>query len=61
VVVGVPGQAGDVGGVDVPGEQGGAAEHVAQAVPGPGPGPGGAAGGAAPSGGLGRRRPGRGG
>src|SRR6185437_14138236 len=33
--VGVSGQAGDVGGVDVPGEQGGGAEDVPQAVPGP--------------------------
>src|SRR5499433_4292758 len=47
-VVGVPGQAGDVGGVDVPGEQGGGAEHVAQAVPSPWP----SAVAAAPSGGL---------
>src|SRR5260221_3462814 len=45
--VGVPGQAGDVGGVHVPGEQGGGAEHVPQAVPGPGA----VAAGVAPSGG----------
>ena len=35
-VVGVAGHAGDVGGVELPGEQGGGAEHVPQAVPGPG-------------------------
>src|SRR5690348_14636665 len=46
--VGVAGQAGDVGGVDVPGEQGVGAEHVAQAVPGPWPAPGGVA----PAGGV---------
>src|ERR1039457_7682687 len=34
--VGVPGQTGDVGGVHLPGEQGGGAEHVPQAVPDPG-------------------------
>src|SRR6202034_2622411 len=34
--VGVAGEAGDVGGFDVPGEQGGGAKDVAQAVPGPG-------------------------
>src|SRR2546423_11642788 len=34
-VVGVPGHAGHVGGVELPGEQGGGAEHVPQAVPGP--------------------------
>ena len=33
--VGVPGHAGHVGGVELPGEQGGGAEHVPQAVPGP--------------------------
>src|SRR5689334_8828961 len=33
--VGVAGHAGDVGGVEFPGEQGGGAEHVPQAVPGP--------------------------
>jgi hypothetical protein len=31
----VPGHAGHVGGVELPGEQGGGAEHVPQAVPGP--------------------------
>jgi hypothetical protein len=31
----VPGHGGDVGGVEFPGEQGGGAEHVPQAVPGP--------------------------
>src|SRR5579859_3608595 len=35
-VVGVAGHAGHVGGVEFPGEQGGGAEHVPQAVPGPG-------------------------
>ena len=35
-VVGVPGHAGHVGGVELPGEQGGDAEHVPQAVPCPG-------------------------
>jgi hypothetical protein len=45
---GVAGHAGDVGGFEVPAGQGGGAEHVPQAVPGPGP----AAAGAAPSGGL---------
>src|SRR6202050_5234252 len=35
-VVGVAGHAGDVGGVEFPGEQGGGAEDVAEAVPGPG-------------------------
>src|ERR1039457_72530 len=34
-VVGVAGHAGHVGGVEFPGEQGGGAEHVPQAVPGP--------------------------
>src|SRR6478672_2712357 len=34
-VVGVAGHAGHVGGVEVPAEQGGGAEHVALAVPGP--------------------------
>ena len=34
-VVGVAGHAGDVGGVEFPGEQGGGAEDVAEAVPGP--------------------------
>ena len=45
-VVGVAGHAGHVGGVELPGEQGGGAEHVPQAVPGPLA----AAGGVAPSG-----------
>jgi hypothetical protein len=36
-VVGVPGHPGHVGGVELPGEQGGGAEHVPQAVPGPPP------------------------
>jgi hypothetical protein len=31
----VAGHAGHVGGVELPGEQGGGAEHVSQAVPGP--------------------------
>ena len=44
--VGVAGEAGGVGGVEVPGEQGGDAEDVAEAVPGSGFG-----GGAAPAGG----------
>src|SRR4029077_5031711 len=44
---GVAGHAGDVGGLEVPAGQGGGAEHVPQAVPGPGP----VAAGAAPSGG----------
>jgi len=35
--VGVPGQAGDVAGLDLPGEQRGGAEDVSQAMPGPGP------------------------
>src|SRR6185437_14560162 len=35
-VVGVAGHAGGVGGVEFPGEQGGGAEGVAEAVPGPG-------------------------
>src|SRR5258708_33659651 len=35
-VVGVAGHAGHVGGVELPGEQSGGAEHVPQAVPGPG-------------------------
>src|SRR5690242_18313698 len=35
--VGVAGDGGDVGGVEFPGEQGGGAQDVAQAVPGPGP------------------------
>ena len=34
-VVGVAGHAGHVGGVELPGEQDGGAEHVPQAVPGP--------------------------
>jgi hypothetical protein len=34
--VGVPGHAGDVGGLQVPAEQGSRAEHLPQAVPGPG-------------------------
>ena len=34
-VVGVAGHAGHVGGIELPGEQGGGAEHVPQAVPGP--------------------------
>ena len=34
--VGVAGDGGDVGGVEFPGEQGGGAQDVAQAVPGPG-------------------------
>ena len=34
-VVGVAGHAGHVGGVELPGEQGGGTEHVPQAVPGP--------------------------
>src|ERR1022692_1936866 len=46
--VGVPGHGGDVGGVELPGEQGGGAQHVPQAVPGPGPGA--VAGGVAPAG-----------
>ena len=33
--VGVPGHAGHVSGLQFPGEQGGGAEHVPQAVPGP--------------------------
>jgi len=33
--VGVPGHGGDVGGIEFPGEQGGGAQHVPQAVPGP--------------------------
>jgi len=33
--VGVPGYAGNVGGVELPGEQGGGTEYVPQAVPGP--------------------------
>ena len=45
--VGVAGHAGDVGGLQVPAEQGCGAEHV----PGPGPGPGAAAAGVAPPGG----------
>src|SRR5690349_11870184 len=44
--VGVAGHAGDVGGLQVPAGQGGSAEHVPQAVPGPG------AAGVAPPGGL---------
>src|SRR5712691_5096661 len=46
--VGVAGHAGDVGGVEFPGEQRGGAEHVPQAVPGPVAVPGGVA----PSGGV---------
>ena len=46
--VGVAGHAGDVGGLQVPAEQGGGAEHVPQAVPGPGAD----AAGVAPPGGL---------
>src|ERR1017187_6221256 len=64
---GVAGEAGDVGGVHVPGEQGGGAEDVAQAVPGPGgvPGRGGApaggmVGGGQDAGGAGWGRPARG-
>src|SRR5690348_17141086 len=46
--VGVAGDGGDVGGVEFPGEQGGGAQDVAQAVPGPGA----VAAGVAPAGGV---------